>query len=295
MHYEDDEADCHMYLRDLSESLVRRWYLVLAGLVVVAGLGLLTYTQVPATYTARANVVLLPPESTVSPGGNPYLYLGGLNQALDVLTRKLDASSTRDPILAANPSGSFVVSPDTTTTGPILAVEASAPSPAGALSVLSAVLHAVPDALVALQEELGVAPSSQITSLTLTADESATTNGRSQLRVVIAVVAVGLVGTALLIGLIDGLLLTRDRERELERDEAAAAESSARRPGRVGEHKGAGTRVPQHPRNREPSQSRARERLRFRTRLKPTRRTNETDREVLDSPPMSVGPQAPEG
>lgn len=219
-----------MYLRDLSRSLARRWYFVVAGLVVLAGLGLATYTQVPPTYAATANAMLLPPASTVEPGGNPYLYLGGLGQALDVVSRSLNSSTTRGPIEAANPSGTYNTYPDTNTSGPILVIDSTASTAEATLAILDAALATVPTELAGLQTQLGVAPSAQITSLTLTVDQEAATVGKGRLRAVVAVVAVGTAALALLIGMLDSLLLDRQRAKELVEDQTAAAKQARVRP-----------------------------------------------------------------
>ena len=196
-----------MYLRNLRDSLRRRWYLVVAGLIIVTGLGTLTYLEVPPTYEASASVVLLPPDSAVPEGGNPYLYLGGLGQALDVLTRAIDADTTREALLGTDDSLDYTAAPDSTTAGPILLIEASGPTKATTLGVLNAVLDAVPATLGQLQDDLKVAPTAQILSSTLTVDEKATPVGKTRLRILIAVVVGVSAVLLLLIGAIDGLLL----------------------------------------------------------------------------------------
>lgn len=220
-----------MYLRNLSESLLRRWYLVVVGLCVVAALAAVTYVKVPPTYEANANVVLLPPKTTVVEGGNPYLYLGGLSQALDVLTRSIDGDTTREGILGGRKDIDYAVEPDRTTAGPILVIQATGPTVKDTLTVLNAVLDAVPVNLRKLQDDLQVTPTSQITSMTLTVDQKPTVVGKDRLRAVIGVAGIGAAGMALLIGAIDGFLLSRARRKgrvaEARPVAAAAAEASS--------------------------------------------------------------------
>ena len=207
-----------MYLRDLKASLLRRWYLVLGGLLLTAGICTAAYQLVPATYQAQASVVMLPPNSSVSKGGNPYLYLGGLGQALDVLTRALQADSAQRPITDAHPDSTYTALPDTTTTGPILLVTVDGPTPGETLATLHAVLASVPPALVSLQDGLGVAANSRITSMNLAADEQPTKIQKDQTRALLAAAAVGLVATVLLTGVIDGLLTSRKAGERKELD-----------------------------------------------------------------------------
>jgi hypothetical protein len=203
-----------MYLRNLSESLLRRWYLVIVGMCAVAALAALTYVHVPPTYQANANVVLLPPKTSVVEGGNPYLFLGGLSQALDVLTRSIDGDTTREGILGSRKDLDYAVEPDRTTAGPILVVQATGPTVKETLTVLGAVLNAVPVNLRQLQNGLQVSPSSQITSMTLTVDQKPTIVGKDRLRAVVGVAGIGAAGVCLLIGAVDGILLSRARRKD---------------------------------------------------------------------------------
>ncbi|TRW43573.1 Wzz/FepE/Etk N-terminal domain-containing protein [Georgenia yuyongxinii] len=213
-----------MYLRDLAKGLIRRWYYVVVGVLLVAGLGVLTLTVVPPTFEARANVLLVPPQTSVTNGDNPFLMLGGLTQPLDVVAKTLDADITRQALLDDAPGADYVVEPDSTSNSPILVVEATGATSAQALEVLHDVLDAVPTTLQELQGELEVAPPSQVTSMTLTVDERATAVQKERLRVVLAVSAVGLAGVVLLIGLLDGILIARRRLRTATRDLATTGE-----------------------------------------------------------------------
>lgn len=261
-----------MYLRDLRRALLRRWYFVIVGLLMVAALGVVTYRVVPATYSASANVVLLPPDTSVAPGANPYLYLGGLTQALDVLTRSINADATSGPILDRHPGAEFEATTDAGS-GPILVVTATAPTAEATLAVLNEVLDAVPVSLVDLQQQLGVGRLSQITSLNLTVDQRATASGRGQIRAVVAVVAIGGAGLVLLIGLLDGLLLARKREQEQARIDAHPQRRSR-------------SRLQKQSRTRLPKPSRTHER--------PPHRTRRSDDDLSDAP-QSVGPPSPRG
>ncbi|RPF26083.1 Wzz/FepE/Etk N-terminal domain-containing protein [Georgenia muralis] len=202
-----------MYLRELARSLIRRWYLVAVGLVAVGGLGAFVLTVVQPTYQARANLLLLPPQSSLETGDNPFLALGGLIQPLDVLTRILDAGTTREELLSETTDGDYVVEADTSTNSPILLVEAMGGDADEALGVLETVLDVAPPTLVDLQEELQIPARDQVTTMTLTVDEVATPDRGDQVRALLAVVAVGTGAVVLLVGLVDGILLARGRPR----------------------------------------------------------------------------------
>ena len=74
----------------------------------------------PPTYEAKASILMLPPQSTVEEGGNPYLQLANLEQVVDVMTRALNSQSTVAATAEAAPTGTYEVEPDYTSSGPIL-------------------------------------------------------------------------------------------------------------------------------------------------------------------------------
>lgn len=200
-----------MYLRDLRQNLLRRWYLVAVGVALTGMLSWLAYGAVAPTFQARANVILLPPESSVEPGGNPYLYLGGLDQALDVLVRALNSDDVAASVREDHPGATYQVGRDESTSGPIVLVEATGSTAESTTGALEAVLALLPETLEGLQQELGVAPTSQITSQPLTVDDEPEVSQKSRLQIVGALAGAGLAGTVLLTGALDALLAARAR------------------------------------------------------------------------------------
>lgn len=221
-----------MYLRDLVGSLTRRWYLAVVGVLLVAGLGWLTFGWVSPTYGARANVLLLPPQSSLEPGDNPFLGLGGLGQPLEVLARLLDSDATRSDLLEDFPGADYVVAEDSSTNSPILLVESQASTPEAALGTLEAVLASVPATLGELQDKLEVPPDAQVTSTDLTVDAEASPDSGSQMRAVLAAVALGGTTVVLAVGMIDGVLLARRKPAEVEGDDALLRAPTDREPTR---------------------------------------------------------------
>lgn len=206
-----------MNLHDLSHILVRRWLLVLLGLLLTSAACYGLFLTVPVTYVARTSLVMLPP-ATVVQGGNPFLYLGGLGQALDVLTRKINADEVAQPIENAFLESEFIAMADSSTSGPILLVEGTGPTAADALAVTKAAVSAAPGALSSLQTSLSVPNPARITLEPLSVDEKPTVNFRSRVQAIGAAAAVGLIATLLLAAYRDGRL----RVRRLRDDELAA-------------------------------------------------------------------------
>lgn len=219
-----------MTLNTFVQTLARRWYLTVLGILLTVGVCIWVAAIVPPTYEARANVLLLPPESSVSTGGNPYLQLGGLTQVVDVLAKALSSQAMTDQVGQQHPSATFIAESDFTTSGPILVLTADDRTAAATRAVLGELNKAVPSSLEKLQSGLGIARRAQITSMVLTIDDEPTPIQKTRIRVLVASAAIGLIGTALLVGLTDGMIRRRRLRRtgvELPKGHERGAETSA--------------------------------------------------------------------
>lgn len=206
----------------LLAGLGRRWYIAVPGVAIALWLCLYAFERVPVSYAARSSMILLPPD-TVTEGGNPYLFLGGLAPALDVLVRRVDADIVRGPIEDEFQVANYIVFADKTTSGPIIAIEGTAPTAGDALQITRAVDDVVPTALAEMQTELGVPEGARITLSTVSVDKKATMDSSTRTQAVVVIAALGLGGTLLLTGLVDSLMLTRRSRIDARK---AATESS---------------------------------------------------------------------
>jgi len=216
-----------MYLRDLAASCLRRWYIAVLCLIGIAVMAMATASHIPATYEAQASVVLVPPRDPETPNANRYLSLGGLTQAVDVLTRSLSADETRRLVKAEQPTGSYEVVNDWATSAPMLVVTAKGESPAATRATLDAVLARVADNLRQLQTTLNIGADSQIMSLVVSRDAKPRKVTKSQVRAMVAVVGAGVVASALLLGAADGLLLRRSRRKLAPQEAKVGVEEPA--------------------------------------------------------------------
>ncbi len=217
-----------MNARTVLAGLWRRWYVTLAGILLTAGLGWYALQSVSPTYERSATVVLIPGTATVTEGDNPFLYLGGLTQARDVLVRSLAAPEVREPILQANPGGDFSAAAATGTGGPFVVLTTTSGNAAQSLAILEDALAAVPTTLDQLQDEIGAPEDSRITTLTLTVDRQPTASQRQRLRLTGVAVAAGLLATTLGASLIDGLLGARATRRSARRRTTGTPETPQR-------------------------------------------------------------------
>ena len=196
-----------------ASAVMRRRLLASLALVLTGLLAVGAWSLTGPSYSAEATVVLLPPVG-VQPGAkNPYLYLGGLDQARDIAIRSVTGQRIQADVQAAQPDAEYTVEDDPLSSGPILVVTSKGPTQESAMGALNKVLDLVPETLRSLQDQLNVPPAAQIRTLPVTVDEHATVSHKSQLRLVIVAVAGSLALSLLLVGVVDGLLMRRSRSR----------------------------------------------------------------------------------
>ncbi|GAB3772278.1 hypothetical protein FB382_002926 [Nocardioides ginsengisegetis] len=209
-----------MYLHDFSSCLRRHWILTILAFLVAGGLGALASSHLKPSYTTQANIVLLPPDSSVVKGGNPYLYLGNLGQAADVLIRVSNSDDTRAAVKAQAPLGDYEVSHDWTTSAPMLVVTIKAPTAAAAVDLTRAVQAEIPANLAQLQDDLAVPDKSRIDAFVVSKDAVPKPDQKVRFQLIAVVLVGSLFLQSLLIAAWDSLV-RRYRRRKADRLERA--------------------------------------------------------------------------
>jgi uncharacterized protein involved in exopolysaccharide biosynthesis len=225
------EGTASMLATTLLSASLRRWYVIVVGVLLTAGATYLVYEASEPTYEISGTAVLLPGSSTVPEGGNGFLYLGGLNPALEVLMRSVNSDATSGEILGDEPGvAGYTIERDADASGPILLVTATSDSQKGARTILRAVLDTLPVRLADLQNDVAVPDAARMSVLDLAVDQqpSALTNDRT--RAVLGIAVGGFVATFLLTALVDGLVLSIARRRRLRRGRAADTTGGRRTP-----------------------------------------------------------------
>jgi hypothetical protein len=203
-----------MFLHNLGLGLLRRWYIVLAGILVTAAGGLFVWTTVPPSYQATSTAVLLPPSSLVGDKGNPYLYMGGLEQALTVLTVRLSSTEVAGPLLQGHKDLTYSVEKDPTSPGPILHISATGNSQESAMQLLDRVIQVIPGNLQLMQDQLRIPSFSRVEVMTIVQDHTAAVLIKDQLRVLLAAISGGLALTVLVTALLDRVMISRRIRRD---------------------------------------------------------------------------------
>ncbi|MBU4335300.1 MAG: hypothetical protein KJ548_01900 [Actinobacteria bacterium] len=219
-----------MDLRYILAQLRRRAWATAMCLLATAAMAFYVQSTVPALYQVQASLVLIPPSLAEDPGSNPFLSIGGLNPAADVLVRALNYSSFRETVAPSGGTRTFDVSRDTDASGPLLVVNASDVTAAGANEVLDQVVAQAPISMAQLQDDIGVTDIAMIDVLEIARESQPTIDTKSQQRALLMVVAAGLVVTVLGVGLLDRWLLGRKAAGTAPRPER-------REPGRTGDRR----------------------------------------------------------
>lgn len=193
--------------------LGRRWYVVLGGLVVTAGLVWGAYTVFPPTYQTRGLVLLIPPITEQSQGANPFLGLGGLDLPARVVVASFSSNAAQEDIARQAPEAKVEVSMEESTRGPVIAVDVEDISAQGALTTLSYVTGLIPQTLERLQDEVGAPAGTTVTSLPLTMDTEAEMDVESLARTLVLAAGAGVALTVVTIVLLEALTMRPLRSR----------------------------------------------------------------------------------
>ncbi|QGN33881.1 Wzz/FepE/Etk N-terminal domain-containing protein [Microlunatus sp. Gsoil 973] len=133
-----------MALAEFLGALRRRWYLLMAGLLITGALGYGAAVASPPTYTARGLVLLLPSQETLKTTSNPLLALDGLDLPGRVLVAYYASADARAQMEAAAPTASIDVSIDDSTGGPVIAVDVEDTTAEGTLKALNYAVSSIP-------------------------------------------------------------------------------------------------------------------------------------------------------
>jgi len=184
-----------MPMGDFLAGLRRRWLLVLVGVLMTVGLSGAAYVLIKPTYEITGTVLLLPPQSSSAAGSaNPYLQLGGLGQAVDLVAVALSDQTTQLELKAISKDMQYTVEPDPRTISPLILVDVTDSSPETALRIRDILVARVPVRLEEMQTSLGISPKDLVTTTVVTLDAHAVEVGKNRLR---AAVVAGVVGLGL--------------------------------------------------------------------------------------------------
>lgn len=200
-------------IRAVLGSIRRRWYIALPGVVAAGLLAVGAWLAIPPTFERSASQFLVPPPALVSESTspNPYLYLGGLTAAADVLVRAVGSENVDAEIRATYGDVDVQVGRDPTTAGPVILITVNAGTDAQAAEVLEMLLDRTRAELHSLQLDDVVSDSQRITVQPITIDQQGTQRQRTRLVSAAFVGGSAFVLTVVLAVGVDGLMRNRHR------------------------------------------------------------------------------------
>ena len=211
-----------MTIADTLWGLVRRWYIVVPGLILAVGVAIGAFSLISPGYERSAARLLLPGLGTVPEGAtNPFLFLGGLTQAADIVVRAVGADEAVGELVAAHPGLEVAVTRDPTSSGPVILLTVTADSDAEAELALETLIEQSSATLERLQTEQDVRTVDRITMSTLTASVDSTMQQRTRIVVSAGAGLVMALLSLVVASLVDGVAGTR-RTRPRRRDVDAA-------------------------------------------------------------------------
>ena len=200
-----------MNLAEVSRGLRRRWYIVIPGLLLAVAAAVGAWFVVDPGYERTATQLLLPGARSMPEEGNPFLFLGGLTNAADVLVRAVGSENVQNEIEEEHPGVEVEVTRDGSTAGPVILITVTAATDTDAEVVLETLVARTSEVLEQLQVEEGIAAENRMTVLPVTIDETSVPQQRDRyLAVALAGIGVALLAV-LAASLVDGLVLQRRR------------------------------------------------------------------------------------
>lgn len=170
----------------------------IGGLIALLGValtGLLVYgalALVPPRYVASASVLLLPGEKVIPTDANPFLFLGGVTQARDVLVTIASSETVNADLRSDDSDASYAVTGDAASGTPMILVTASGGEPSAVLGLRDDVVAILKKELTSIQDKADTPSGSRIRSMVLVSDESPQRDTKSQLRAIVMAVFAGI-------------------------------------------------------------------------------------------------------
>lgn len=207
-----------MKFADTLRGLLRRWYIVFPGILITVSIVLGAWFIIPTGYERSATQLLIPGASSMPEGANPYLFLGGLSPAADVLARAIGSQNVLNEVVKEHPGVKIEISRDVTTAGPIILITVTANSNASAKEVLGLLVDRTATVLEDLQRVENIPAANRITVIPLTVDTQSVLQQRSRLLGAAGAGITGLILTLLTAGFVEGASQQRRRSRPSSTD-----------------------------------------------------------------------------
>jgi TRAP-type uncharacterized transport system fused permease subunit len=210
-------------LFDVVRSCLRRWYVVIPLLLIVAWFSHAKYTSVKPVYYSNAAISIAPPSTRVdqaAPGAaiprNGLLDVGGATLVANLAATELRDSSVVAQVVAAGGkpdygSKMFPV-PAGTPELPLIMIDATEPDPIAASKTVGLVIAQAGPVLRTLQQQANVPDDQMATAFVVSPPSTPAAGMPSRTRSTIAIFVAG-AGLAILVGVVIDVVIMRWKAR----------------------------------------------------------------------------------
>lgn len=187
-----------MYFSDAIATILRRWVIVVVGLLVAVGLGLVVISIVPTRYQATAEVLILPPSRPVQDGDRANAYMGlpnALTSTTTLVGSSLMSLETQGELTDLGYASEYNVAV-VPGAGPLLSISVTDTDADAALALRDVLNERVESELRRLQSEEDVPLTQYMTTRVFNANSEAEVLAGSRIRALAAVLAATALVTA---------------------------------------------------------------------------------------------------
>ncbi|MEH0421051.1 chain length determinant protein [Streptomyces sp. B21-083] len=186
-----------MDLAEIFRVMRRRWYVLLPGLLLTAGLVAAVVLVVPVTYQSQSTVQLLnSPKATVAYGGNPFLSTQtSLTGMADSLARNLNSDDSVRELKSRGATGTFEAKIADNAQGPLMWLTVTGTGKASVLASDRILTAYAKDRLEQFQKQQSVEPKAMIQMMTIVVPQPPMAQTKTRLEYMIMAGGGGLVLT----------------------------------------------------------------------------------------------------
>ncbi|MDQ0597203.1 capsular polysaccharide biosynthesis protein [Streptomyces canus] len=210
-----------MDLAEIFRVMRRRWYVLLPGLLLTAGLTFAVTLVVPVTYQSQSTVILLNSQkATVAYDGNPFLSTQtSLTGMADSLARNLNSDDSVRELKSRGATGTFEAKLADNAQGPLMWLTVTGTDRRAVLASDKILTAYANERLEQFQEDQSVAPKAMIRLTTIVAPQPPVAQTKTRLEYMIMAGGLGLVLTLVAVFYVEA------RRRSHPRDGAAPVDA----------------------------------------------------------------------
>jgi hypothetical protein len=209
-----------MDLAEIFRVMRRRWYVLLPGLLLTAGLIVGVALVVPVTYQSQSTVVLLNSQkATTAYDGNPFLSTQtSLTGMADSLARNLNSDGSLRDLKSRGATGTFAAKLADNAQGPLLWLTVTGTDKAAVLASDKILTAYAKERLDLFQKQQSVAPKAMIRMTTIVPPQDPVAQTKTRIEYLVMAGCLGLVLSLVAVFYVEARKRSRKPEPEQEHE-----------------------------------------------------------------------------